>query len=83
MKINVKKPIYQICTFLTSAHQVSLVAKARQALSDGLTALEAGQTFDVVIVDLHQAYQNLANVNGQADHYQLLDKMFASFCLGK
>ncbi|XP_023226582.1 uncharacterized protein LOC111627243 [Centruroides sculpturatus] len=68
---------------LTSAHQLSLITKARQALSDGLSALRAGQTFDVVIVDLHQAYKNLANVNGKADHYQLLDKMFASFCLGK
>lgn len=68
---------------LSNTRQISLIKKTYQKLSDAKEALINGTTFDVVIVDIHEAWENLQNIKGQLNKDDLLNEMFKNFCLGK
>ncbi|OYD26736.1 tRNA modification GTPase [Mycoplasma testudineum] len=68
---------------VNNARQLSLIKMAEENIKSALDALKQGMTADVVIVDLHEAWNNLENITGKADNEKLLDSMFSNFCLGK
>lgn len=68
---------------ITNTRQLSLILKAKKHLEDTLKGLKENNTPDTVIVDLHKAWEALANVLGVANNETLLDEIFKSFCLGK
>ncbi|AKA50164.1 tRNA modification GTPase TrmE [Mycoplasmopsis gallinacea] len=68
---------------LSNTRQLSLIKKACENLLDAKNILENYQTFDVIIIDLYAAWDNLQNIKGNVNREDLLDVMFANFCLGK
>lgn len=44
---------------------------------------EFNHTYDVLIVDLHLAWESLKEILGNVDKEDLLDSIFKNFCLGK
>lgn len=66
-----------------NARQLSLIEQAFNSLKNAKKSLEEGFTVDVVIVDLQECWEHLADILGKANKEDLLDSMFKNFCLGK
>ncbi len=63
--------------------QTSCIKKALNALEDAFESINNKLTYDVVILDLHQAWESLKEIIGEVDKEDLLDSIFKNFCLGK
>ncbi|TMV07198.1 tRNA uridine-5-carboxymethylaminomethyl(34) synthesis GTPase MnmE [Ruegeria sediminis] len=64
-------------------HRVAM-KKALAALGDGLAVLESGaDLYDIAAEELRTAIRALESLVGRIDVENLLDEIFASFCLGK
>ena len=46
-------------------------------------AIEMGLELDVVEIDIQEAYTALKEILGEVHREDLLDTLFANFCLGK
>ncbi|WBP84044.1 tRNA uridine-5-carboxymethylaminomethyl(34) synthesis GTPase MnmE [Mycoplasmopsis edwardii] len=67
----------------SNTRQLSLIKSALKSLQDARQSLVDDQTFDVIIIDLYNAWDSLQNIKGNANREDLLDVMFKNFCLGK
>lgn len=67
---------------LDARHRRSLEA-ARDELEAGLAALAAGQPLDLFAEALRSATAQLDGITGRTTPEDLLDRIFASFCIGK
>jgi tRNA modification GTPase len=76
---------------LTSARHVDALIRARQALLAALAKLDAQAPAELTASDLRQALDTLAEVVGlsnaegpnRSSHEAMLDRLFATFCIGK
>ncbi|WP_426461299.1 tRNA uridine-5-carboxymethylaminomethyl(34) synthesis GTPase MnmE [Mycoplasma hafezii] len=66
-----------------NTRQLSLIKSALMSLEDSLNAMLDSQTYDVIIIDLYNAWDSLQNIKGNVNREDLLDIMFSNFCLGK
>jgi tRNA modification GTPase len=67
---------------INARHQDALNRAAR-SLELTLAALRAGETLDLVAVDLHAAVNAVGEVVGKTTTEDLLDSIFSQFCIGK
>jgi tRNA modification GTPase len=67
---------------INARHQDALNRAAR-SLDLTLDALRAGETLDLVAVDLHAAVNAVGEVVGKTTTEDLLDSIFSQFCIGK
>jgi tRNA modification GTPase len=67
---------------INSRHQEAL-NRAREAAARSLEALRAGETLDLVAVELHLAVNAVGEVVGKTTTEDLLDLIFSQFCIGK
>lgn len=70
-------------SYLSSARQVSLVAKAKNVLEEALKNLETGISIDLISIDIKKCYELLGEIIGETYKEDLLDELFSKFCLGK
>lgn len=63
--------------------QTSCLKKALRALKNGYKSINNNFTYDVVVIDLHEAWEALKEILGIVDKEELLDSIFSNFCLGK
>lgn len=63
--------------------QSALLEKARLELKALLTDVENGQPADILSVGLETAAMHLDDVVGRSTSDEILDQVFASFCIGK
>lgn len=77
---------------LSSAGSRALVTRARhkQALKDALESLEqslstlrTGLPLDLIAVDLYAALESVGEITGETVRDNVLDRIFAQFCIGK
>lgn len=68
---------------LTLARHIHLARQAAASLEAAAQALGAGQPLDVCAVDLHAALLSLGEITGEQVDDQVLDRIFATFCVGK
>lgn len=69
--------------YLANARQAAAVIEAERALGFAGEALTAGAPVDLIAGDLLAASASLAALTGQAATEELLDGIFARFCIGK
>ncbi len=67
---------------LNSRHQNAL-NRARSAAAETVQALRAGQTLELVAMDLRIAVNAVGEVVGKTASEDLLDAIFSQFCIGK
>jgi tRNA modification GTPase len=67
---------------INSRHQDAL-NRARAAATHTITALRAGESLELVAVDLRIAVNAVGEVVGQTTTEDLLDMIFSQFCIGK
>ena len=68
---------------LASARQAAAVARAREALDRARATLAAGDALDLIAPELLGAVAALGEITGALATEELLDGIFARFCVGK
>ena len=68
---------------LATARQADCVIAARRALTRARETLALGQPVDLIVADLVEASAALGEISGDAVTEEILDAVFARFCIGK
>lgn len=68
---------------LSNQRHIAQVQKSYLAMQSAIQAMEFGMELDLVIIDLNTAYTELAAVVKLREDINILDEIFARFCLGK
>jgi len=68
---------------ISNTRHLNLVDDARAAAARAQTALQAGATEELVLVDLNQARRSLEDITGRRTADDLLRHIFSRFCVGK
>jgi len=63
-------------------HKNALI-RARQSLEDSLTGLENNVPEDLLAIDLKNAWEALGEITGTAVSEDIINRIFADFCVGK
>ena len=69
--------------YLSNSRQISLVKKSIESLDNCLTQIENDIEIDLLAIDLKECFDLLGEVIGNTYKDELLDEIFANFCLGK
>ncbi len=68
---------------LSQARHIQAARRACDALEDACRAIDAGLPLDVCAVDLSCALDALGEITGETMSEQVIDQVFARFCVGK
>lgn len=68
---------------LANERQLSLMLMAKSAMFHAIDAMESGMELELVEIDLQECYTSLKEILGEVHREDLLDTLFANFCLGK
>ena len=63
--------------------QRELAIRARDEISDAISALRSGMTFDAVTVSIEAAVAALCELTGERVSDEVVDRAFHTFCVGK
>jgi tRNA modification GTPase len=68
---------------ISSARQKAALIRAADALGDARDSIKAGESLDMVAVDLSAALSALGEITGETTPEDILDSLFSNFCVGK
>lgn len=68
---------------ITNARQKDLLRRASVALKDGKEMADRREALDFIEVDVRQAYLLVGEIIGESVSEDIIDQVFARFCLGK
>ncbi|MCL6447982.1 MAG: tRNA uridine-5-carboxymethylaminomethyl(34) synthesis GTPase MnmE [Armatimonadetes bacterium] len=57
--------------------------KARRCLAEALEGVRAGLPEDLLVIDLREAWEALGEITGSTVAEDIIDRIFANFCIGK
>ena len=70
-------------TYLANERQLTLAKKALKSLGDAKVSLEYDEPVDIIEIDLKEVFDILGSITGESYSDELLDELFANFCVGK
>ncbi len=70
-------------TIVTNARHVSALQSTLDALERTKSGIQAGNSGDMMALDIRQALNFLSEITGDISHEDLLDNIFSKFCIGK
>ena len=70
-------------TILSNTRHIGKLREVKRALEDAKKAALDNLPIDFIEIDLRKAWANLGEITGQATTDDLIDNLFAKFCLGK
>ncbi len=68
---------------LFNARQLALASQAQEKLKEAKCALEEGVELDMISLDLQEILETLGEITGENYQDEILDTLFANFCVGK
>ncbi len=68
---------------LTTARQFEALTRAKEGLERALESAREGRGSELVAVDLREAVEAIGTVTGKVTTEEILDQIFANFCIGK
>ena len=68
---------------LTAQRHIDLARKASGALAAAIGAIEAGLPLDTAAIDIREALEHLSEITGENATEAVIDRVFATFCVGK
>lgn len=68
---------------LVSARHARALAEAKDAVARSLAKLRASEPVELAAADLREALDAIGRITGRIDNEQMLDRLFAKFCIGK
>ena len=69
--------------YLSNSRQISLVRKSIDSLDNCLTQIENNIEIDLLAIDIKECFDLLGEIIGDTYKDELVDEIFANFCLGK
>ncbi len=70
-------------TYLSNVRQITLVKGALESITKILKDIEKNIPIDMLEINLRDAFDKLGILIGETYEYELIDKLFKNFCLGK
>jgi tRNA modification GTPase len=68
---------------ITNLHHRSALREAEEAVARGKESLASGLSFEFVSLDLRESLDALGKITGETTSEDLLEEIFARFCIGK
>ena len=68
---------------ITGARHEALIGAALSSLQDACARTQEGEPLELIEIDVHEAYDALGEIIGEAVAGDVVDQVFARFCLGK
>ena len=69
--------------YLSNARHIALTRKSLESIENALKSIKDEVPFEMISVDLNDAYNYLGEIIGAIYKDELLDTLFSKFCLGK
>ena len=69
--------------YITNARQKSSLVNAADSLLKVLESIDIGMPEDFYSIDLMSAYESLGEITGEAVGEDVVNEIFARFCMGK
>lgn len=66
-----------------SARHAEALARARTGFEESANGLKEGKSIELIASDLREAMAAIAEISGRLDNEQVLNRLFATFCIGK
>ena len=68
---------------VTNVRHKALLEEASSALRDAASMAGAGEALEFLEIDVNRAYEALGEIIGEAVNEDIINEVFARFCLGK
>ncbi|SHK00633.1 tRNA uridine-5-carboxymethylaminomethyl(34) synthesis GTPase MnmE [Paramaledivibacter caminithermalis] len=70
-------------SFVTNVRHKNSLERAAKSIEEGLEAVKQELPYDLIEVDIKDCYDALGEITGDTVDDNIIDKIFANFCLGK
>jgi tRNA modification GTPase len=70
-------------SIITNARQQDALVRTTAAVTSAQQAVREGIAPELIAIDLHAALQALGEITGETTADDILERIFASFCIGK
>lgn len=70
-------------TIVVNARHHEILTKSKKVLLEVLQGIDTNLSNELLMVDIHKALQHLGEITGEITTEDLLDDLFANFCIGK
>lgn len=70
-------------SFVTNIRHKNSLERASKSIEEGLSAVKQNLPYDLIEVDIKDCYDALGEITGDTVKDDIIDKIFANFCLGK
>ncbi len=70
-------------TMITNVRHQRLLEEASQSIADAIEGAEERQPLELIEIDANAAYESLGMIIGEAVEEDIINEVFARFCLGK
>ena len=70
-------------TYLSNTRQISLAKNALENIKHVISENKKGIPVDMLAIEIKEAWENLGKIIGDYYEEELVDNIFARFCLGK
>ena len=68
---------------LTNARHYDVMMRTLAALLVAEESMESGQPTDIIVSDIKEAVHYMGEITGEVSTEEVLDNIFANFCIGK
>ena len=68
---------------VTNVRHKALLEEASKSLGDAVVMAETGEALELLEIDVNRAYELLGEIIGEAVSEDIINEVFARFCLGK
>ena len=68
---------------VTNARHEQLLKEAEKSVDDALVLVEQEEPVEIIEIDVNQAYESLGEIIEETASDDIIDEVFARFCLGK
>jgi tRNA modification GTPase len=69
--------------FITNVRHKNLLEKSKNYIIDAVSMLKRKEALDFIEIDLRNAWESLGEIIGESITEDIIDEVFARFCLGK
>lgn len=70
-------------TIITNTRHKIALENAEKSLIDAINTLKSTENLELFSIDLQNAYSSLGEITGTSSKENIIDRIFAKFCLGK
>lgn len=75
--------VQQQSLMVNNVRHIELLERSRDSLKDALGMIRRREALDFIEVDVNSSYENLGEIIGETVSGDIIDEVFARFCLGK